>query len=152
MIFIMLEVAMNYSIIGIVLAWSFSALAQQSPNYEIPVSERDYKPEQSWVDHSEFRVKLVKCQGKDYGVLYQSYWGWSSGSKFAGVCEWKNRTSIEKCGEDAGADTINCYNKAIDRFGLQAKYPKVNVKETARPQTPVPQEDIPDLDNPAVAP
>lgn len=125
---------------------AFAELFQKSP-FEIPVSERDFRPEQALVSHQEFRVKQVKCQGKDYGILYQNIWGWSLGSKFKGVCEWRHRFDVEKCIEDSEPATIECYNKAIELYKLENKYPKVRVEDYLKKRTREAPSEIPNLDS-----
>lgn len=130
--------------------WMSSAFAQQQSDYEIPVGDHDYRMEgQRTIDHSVYKLKLIKCNGMDYGVLYEEHWGYSFGSKFLGVCEWKFRTSLEKCNGDFQPSTNQCYNKVVDYFNLASKYPKIPVDFSGgKPQPPPQGQDVPDLDAP----
>jgi hypothetical protein len=110
------------------LSISSVAVAQSKPSYDIPISEKDFRPEaQPQFDHSEYRVKKITCDGREYGVLYKSYWGWSHGSTFEGICSWSSRLAIEKCQAEKSRELLICHNKTIQFYKLDFKYPLVDV-------------------------
>lgn len=110
---------MRFILVSLLITWSFLASAQLKPNFEIPVSREDWSPaDQPRISHQLYRVKLFKCQDEDYGILYKSYWGWSQGSQFIGVCKWENRFSIDTCEADSEPGTVECYKIVVEQFKI----------------------------------
>ncbi len=151
-----------------------NAWAEIKPDYDVPVSEDDVRPDdQPKIDHEELRLKKFKCSdGEEYGLLYKKTWGYSLTTRALGMCSWDNSDSLEECDADMSDESRKCYDEALVKYKLKEKYekaaaekedksPRIKSSSTTRSATPTVPDQLPAMKgntvqkrfkNPAAAP
>lgn len=113
------------ALIGMLLGIGAASLAhaQQFQSYEVALSPHDkFAMNDDGSLNTGYRIKIMKCAGKDVGILYQLFTNGNPGSKFINACEFSRAEYLSDCTSDRSAEATACYNKALTYFKLTGRY------------------------------